>query len=227
MTVDVIIPSLGKPILAKCVASLRYIPFPIRLYVMLDDSWSRSINKALKESTNDVIIMDDDAMVLPNTFDDFDTYRDMGDMVGFKLLFPNGTIQHAGGIALGTTMWHIGHGEADTGQFDKPLYCCHLTGALIYVKRHVFDKIGFMDEGYSDGYGFDDVDFSLRAFKAGFKLLYNPHTAIHVVSVTKNTDPECGKKTKINNDILNRKYLSDPGFVNLINAYPKFIYEYA
>lgn len=39
-----------------------------------------------------------------------------------------------------------------------------------YIKRKVFDAIGYLDERFSEGWGWDDVDFSRRARLAGFSL---------------------------------------------------------
>lgn len=47
-----------------------------------------------------------------------------------------------------------------------------ITGCAMLIKRDVLEKIGVLDEDYLF-YG-EDVDFCLRARKAGFKLLYVP-----------------------------------------------------
>lgn len=39
----------------------------------------------------------------------------------------------------------------------------------VYIKREVFDKIGYLDEDFSD-FGSDDLDFCVRARMAGYKL---------------------------------------------------------
>jgi GT2 family glycosyltransferase len=40
----------------------------------------------------------------------------------------------------------------------------------VLIKRQVINKIGFLDEGFV-GYGYDDVDYSIRTRRAGFDLL--------------------------------------------------------
>lgn len=47
-----------------------------------------------------------------------------------------------------------------------------LTGCAMLIKREVFEKIGLFDEDYF--FYEEDVDFCLRAKRAGFKLLYVP-----------------------------------------------------
>jgi GT2 family glycosyltransferase len=63
-----------------------------------------------------------------------------------------------------------------------------LMGAFMLIKREVFEKIGFLDERFRM-YG-EDIDFCLRAYKAGWKILYYPKiTAVHVHGgTTKNAE---------------------------------------
>jgi GT2 family glycosyltransferase len=51
-----------------------------------------------------------------------------------------------------------------------------LTGAFMFIRHDVFDKIGFLDEQYFM-YG-EDIDFSYRLIKAGYKNIYFPKTTI-------------------------------------------------
>lgn len=51
-------------------------------------------------------------------------------------------------------------------------YVTFLTGCVVLIRRQVFEEVGLFDEKYYF-YG-EDVDFCLRASKAGFKLLYVP-----------------------------------------------------
>ena len=48
-------------------------------------------------------------------------------------------------------------------------------GVLINLK--VIDKIGFLDEGFLPMY-YEDTDFTLRAKKAGYKIVYTPEISI-------------------------------------------------
>lgn len=47
-----------------------------------------------------------------------------------------------------------------------------LAGCIMLVRKNVFEEIGFFDEQYF--FYDEDVDFCLRAFRSGFKLLYVP-----------------------------------------------------
>ena len=96
-------------------------------------------------------------------------------MVGCKLLYPNGNIQHAGMI-IDAAPRNRGRGEKDHGQYDKIEEFDGVTAALALIRKNVFEKVGFFDENlYS---GFDDTDFCIRVREAGFKILYDGEVSI-------------------------------------------------
>ncbi len=65
----------------------------------------------------------------------------------------------------------LGIREADKGQYDK-VRELQSIGCIWMVKREVIDKIGGYDEEYFIPW--EDTDFSFRARKAGFKILFIP-----------------------------------------------------
>jgi len=67
---------------------------------------------------------------------------------------------------------HIGVDEVDTGQFDQVLDTGFATGCCMILKKEVFEKIGFFDPNYFLYY--EDADLSVRAKKAGLKVIYSP-----------------------------------------------------
>lgn len=57
-------------------------------------------------------------------------------------------------------------------------------GACFLLKRSLIEAIGLLDEHYSPAY-FEDVDYGLRARKAGFKLVHDGKVSmIHIGSAT-------------------------------------------
>ncbi len=66
-----------------------------------------------------------------------------------------------------------GRGQRDRGQFDHVMPVDHVGMGHILIRNSVFEAIGLLDEGYV-GYGYEDVDYCVRATKAGFQILYCP-----------------------------------------------------
>jgi GT2 family glycosyltransferase len=102
-------------------------------------------------------------------------------IVGGKLLFPDGTIQHAGAfLNVSGCGQHIGAGvDINTSILFKERkemeYC---TGALFYIKNDVLCKIKGFDERFF--MYFEEVSFCYDARKYGFKTIFEPSaTAIH------------------------------------------------
>jgi GT2 family glycosyltransferase/glycosyltransferase involved in cell wall biosynthesis len=109
-------------------------------------------------------------------------------IVGAKLLYPDGRIQHAGVHRnLGAPVWFDHRGRfkpSDHGPANTTMPVLAVTGACMYVKRAVIDAVGLLDERYPMAY--EDVDWCLRTWQAGFSVLYfPPATLLHMESVTR------------------------------------------
>ena len=200
---DVVIPTRRKHDVDKLVSDFKkYLDEELVFHIIEDGhNWPTATNIGLRECKNDVIICDDDIELLPDTFKDIDKHYEKADMFGFKLLYPNRKIQHAGGFFVG----HYGyHKHEDTNNEER--YCDHVTTSLAIIKSHVFCKIGLMAEDYP-GEQFEDVDFTIRMRDAGFKKLYIPNKAIHHESATKKqTVKDFTKKLNLNYDELCRRH---------------------
>jgi GT2 family glycosyltransferase len=100
-------------------------------------------------------------------------------MVGCKLLYPDGRIQHAGGKIDVSGARHRGDGEKDTGQYDKLEFVDYVTGAALLTKIEVVRRVGLLDEGFSPLYC-EDTDWCMRARFCSYKIAYTPKpTLIH------------------------------------------------
>lgn len=79
-----------------------------------------------------------------------------------------------------------GRGEQDCGQFDTRREVDFVFGAAMLIRREVFARIGFFDERFF--LYLEDMDFCLRARKAGFLLHFVPqaHVWHHGSASTKN-----------------------------------------
>lgn len=67
---------------------------------------------------------------------------------------------------------HRGVDKVDKKQYDQIEETDYISGCGMLIKREVLKRIGLLDEKYFLYY--DDSDFSVRAKKAGFKLLFVP-----------------------------------------------------
>ncbi len=87
---------------------------------------------------------------------------------------------------LGRTV-PVGYGEIDRGQYDTPRDCVAGGGAMI-VRADVFQELGGFDTTFGHA-GPEDLDFSLRLAKAGYRTLFVPTAvAYHEVSHTYGRD---------------------------------------
>jgi GT2 family glycosyltransferase len=77
----------------------------------------------------------------------------------------------------------VGFGEVDRGQYDTRAPCVSCGGAMM-VRVDVFQELGGFDSAF-DPFGPEDLDFSLRLQKQGYRALYVPRAmAYHEVTHT-------------------------------------------
>jgi GT2 family glycosyltransferase len=99
-------------------------------------------------------------------------------MVGAKLLYPDGTIQHSG-IVVGMTghAAHLYQGLASPLRRFFPSQevarnVSAVTGACMMVRRDAFAAVGGFDETL--GLVFNDVELGVRFLRAGWRVVYTP-----------------------------------------------------
>jgi glycosyltransferase involved in cell wall biosynthesis len=103
--------------------------------------------------------------------------------VGPLLLYPDGTIQHAGVIiGLGGVAGHSHkYFDADAPGYFYTLRAINnfsaVTAACLMLRRSVYDEVGGMDKDFA--VAFNDVDFCLKIRKAGYRNVYLPHVKLY------------------------------------------------
>ncbi|MCL4392895.1 glycosyltransferase [Patescibacteria group bacterium] len=108
--------------------------------------------------------------------------EDVG-IVGAKLLYKNGTIQHAGlQIGYGGVAGHIYRFMKDGAiYFFDPQgvrEVSGVTGACLLIKKDLFNKIGKFDDKNLK-IAFNDVDLCLKVRKLGYKIIYTPYARLY------------------------------------------------
>jgi GT2 family glycosyltransferase/glycosyltransferase involved in cell wall biosynthesis len=121
--------------------------------------------------------------------DTFDDVPEAG-LVGSKLVFPDGSVQEAGGI-----IWRLGDGwnYGRGGRPDDPRLSYlrdvdYVSGAAIMLARATFEALGGFDTHYSPAY-YEDTDLAFRIRQRGLRVLYQPlSTVVHHEGITSGTD---------------------------------------
>ncbi len=124
-------------------------------------------------------------------------------IVGARLLYPDGSLQHAGvivGLGEAAGHWYVAE-KADTpgpmGRLAVRQTIGAVTGACMLVTRACFDALGGFDE-VAFPIAYNDVDLCLRARAAGFRTLWTPFaTLTHHESVSRGSDAEGGNAARL------------------------------
>ncbi len=131
--------------------------------------------------------------------------------VGSKLLFPDGTIQHAGVVFFDDRQTggddfiarHIYYGEdKDFPEANEMRSYQTLTGACLLIRKIIFDDLNGFDEKFWNGY--EDIDLCLRIREKGYKLIYQPNSILN--HYESKSGPERFSKVQDNIDLLNKKW---------------------
>ncbi len=111
--------------------------------------------------------------------------------VGAKLLYADGTLQHAGVVVgLGGRAGHIlrrrpGDAPGHLGQMRVAHEVSAVTAACLAVEKHKFDAVGGLDAA-AFPIDFNDVDLCLRLGAAGFKTIWTPRAVVaHLESTSR------------------------------------------
>jgi GT2 family glycosyltransferase len=98
-------------------------------------------------------------------------------MVGAKLLFDDGTLQHAGHV-YNASIDHAFTGWDGTHPGPHRLLCVErevagVTAAAALLRRSVYDEVGGMSSAFPRNY--NDVDLSMRIRADGRRIVWTPH----------------------------------------------------
>ena len=161
----------------------------------------RTCNAGAAEAKGEFLVfLNNDVEVENNWLDEligsFDCFASAG-LVGAKLVYPDGTLQEAGGIIWNDgSAWNLGR-NSDPGlpEFNYLRETDYCSGACIAIPTKLFEEVGRFDEHYLPAYG-EDSDLAFKVRKAGKKVYYQSMSSvIHYEGVTSGTDTSQGVKS--------------------------------
>ena len=156
-------------------ARVRVVPAPIPF------NWSRVNNLAARDSRGEVLIFlnNDTEVISPDWMERLAEVALLPDVatVGALLLYPDGTIQHAG-VVVGMGGWadHVFKGCGPVhhpSPFVSPVTTRNVlasTGACVAIERAKFERLGGFDEEFI--ICGSDVELGLRAHHAGLQNVF-------------------------------------------------------
>ena len=137
----------------------------------------------LRRRTDYLLLLNNDTIVAPDFLSQLVRVAESDEKIGAaspKILFFDhpGRLNYAGGEHR---LWRLfpkvfGLRQLDDGRYDKLREVSFLTGCAFLIKAEVVRKIGVLEEIYFHFY--EDIEWSLRVLKAGFKTFYVPAAKI-------------------------------------------------
>lgn len=207
MRIATVILIYGKsPNLEECLASLKSAKHPgiDNKIIVVDNSKdntgysggnNRGIYQALAGGAEAVLILNDDTKIDKSFISEM--VKALSDkeagLIAPKIYFYSGFEFHKDRYKpkeLGKVIWyaggmidwdnclgvHRGVDEIDAGQYQRKEETGFATGCAVLIRREVFEKIGLYNEEYF--LYLEDLDFSVRASRAGFKIIYQPAAVV-------------------------------------------------
>ena len=166
-------------------------------------NFSRMINLGVAATSADVVVLlnNDVEITDPSQVGSMVRHaiRPEVGVVGARLLYPDGTVQHSGMILRAgrhaiqpVSAQHVlrgapGHADGYLDALRTVRNYQAVTGALIATRRTVFDQVGGFDE-VNLPVEYNDVDFCLRVRAMGYRVIVVPTEGmIHRESSTRGT----------------------------------------
>lgn len=150
-------------------------------------NYSAIVNHGVRSCSGELVVLlnNDTEVISPDWLEELagNFSRSEVGIVGAKLLFGDGLVQHAG-LAANPNGDFL-HPNQNLCA-DEPGYLCAavasadvpmVTGACQMIRRSLYEELGGYDEQLAVGY--NDGDFCLRAGEAGYATVFDPHALLH------------------------------------------------
>lgn len=128
-----------------------------------------------------LVLLNDDAEVLPRWLDRLVAAVDRPEIgaVGSLVLFPDGTVQDAGGVIWAdgsTAVAHRGRSAHEAARGGRrPVD--YASGCSLLVRREVWDAVGGLDTRFHPAY-YEDTDLCLAMAREGWQVVVEPTSMV-------------------------------------------------
>ena len=177
----------------------------------MDFNYSKINNLAVKKAKGEVVILlnNDTEVITPEWMTWMVGYAIQPHVgaVGAKLLYPDGTIQHAGVVlGLGGVAGHayIGKGCDELGMYGRlrvPYDYGAVTAACLCVEKKKFEEVGGLEEKGLK-VAFNDIDFDMKLLDKGYYNVLLPMVELyHYESKSRGADTAPGKRERFEREV--------------------------
>lgn len=180
-------------------------------------NYSAINNFGVSHSTGDYIVLlnNDTEVITPGWLTEMAGIVSRAEVgiVGAKLFYEDGTVQHAGVVMkLAGCCGHVFYGaqREDPGRYARAELIqdySAVTAACLMCRRQVWDKLGGLSTDFRVAY--NDVDFCLRARQAGFLVVFTPYAQLyHYESRTRGYEEGSEKQARFQQEqaLLKERY---------------------
>jgi GT2 family glycosyltransferase/ADP-heptose:LPS heptosyltransferase/predicted SAM-dependent methyltransferase len=140
--------------------------------------FAHTVNFGMANSTSDYLVLVNNDITfkdrfLPGFLEAFASDNKIG-VVGAKLLYPDGSVQHAGVVRRPNSpdFLHVHKGVLQ----NDPVVCqsryyISVTGALFAISRQAYERVGVLNENYF--VACEDTEYCLRVWASNLRVFFN------------------------------------------------------
>jgi GT2 family glycosyltransferase len=181
-------------------------------------NFARQVNRGISMATGDhVLLLNNDIEVTdPGWLKEMVSclaFPNAG-IVGARLLYPDGTLQHVGvivGLGGAAGHWFCGQPASQPGPMGRLMVrqtLSAVTGACMLISKDCRVATGYLDET-TFAIAYNDIDYCLRAGERGFRTVWTPFaTLLHHESASRGSEETAANKPRFlrEQEALRAKY---------------------
>jgi hypothetical protein len=143
--------------------------------------FARACNEGVRQARGEFVVLLNNDTVVQQDWDQ-PLRRELADpitgIVGLRLLYPDGTVQHAGVVFNNDGLpWHVFRGLPGlSAPVMERRELAAVTGACLAMRRELYCNLHGLDENFINCY--EDIDLCLRVREGGYRVVYNPDGSV-------------------------------------------------